>query len=99
MSCQLVTRVDDESESVTQQRRRRQRRLGWPVGSDAQIEAIIQNLPRDVARVHAMDGDFDLRIPATETRKRRKKRVDGTFVHTERKPAAAKAGEVFQAPS
>src|SRR6185437_6993753 len=94
----FVARIDNESQIVTQQRGRGERRLRWPVGSDPQIQTIIQNLPRDVARVHAVDGDFDFWILAAETRKRRKKRVDGTFVDTKRKSAAAEAGKVLQAP-
>src|SRR5215467_7158702 len=70
-----------------------QLRVAGNKGYGAQIESIVQNLVRDVAREHAVNADLHARVGPPELGKGGQKGMNRAFVDTERKLAA---GEAFQ---
>ena len=63
----------------------------------AEVQAIVQDFVRNVAGKHAVDAHLDARVQFAEFGKRGEKRVDGAFVHAERKFAALEAFEFGEA--
>src|SRR5258708_437678 len=70
-----------------------QLRFAGNEGDGAEVQAVIQNFVRNIARKHAMDSDLDAGMEFTELAERGEQRVDGAFVDTEREFTAIEAGE------
>ena len=66
-------------------------------GNGAEVETVVQDLVRNVARKHAVNADLDAGMQLTELRERREKGVDGAFVDSKRKLAALEAFEFGKA--
>jgi len=71
--------------------------VAWDEGNGAEVETVVQDLVRNVARKHAVNADLDAGMQLTELRERREKSVDGAFVDSERKLAALEAFEFGKA--
>jgi len=89
--------VDDQGQLIFQDFRGQELGVAGHERDGAEIEAVVQDFMRNVARKHAMDADLDAGMFFAEFGEGGEKGVDGAFVYAEREFAALQALEFGEA--
>ena len=80
--CEDVLGVDDQCQLIFADFRSQKLGVAGDERDGAEIEAVVQDFMRDVARKHAVDAHLDARMLFAKFGQGGKESVDGAFVHT-----------------